>query len=63
MPKKELTPEQAIEQATKDVADAMKAHIAIVREEKEIGKKKIQSHYALQKARERLTALGYQLME
>lgn len=63
MPKKEITSEQAIEQATKDVADAMIAHVQVNRELTEIGKRKIESHYRLQKARERLTALGFELME
>lgn len=63
IPKKQLTSEEAIDEATKEYADAMKESVRINRKLVDLSIKKRASHYRVQKAGERLSALRIDLYE
>ena len=62
MPKPELTTEQKIQQANKDVSDCMIKKIQLSGEETKIQLAKKNAHHLLQKAKERLQALESELL-
>jgi len=63
MPKAELTPEEKVKVAIKDVSDALIENINAGKAIVEAGLRKKSAHYTLQKAKERLTGLERELME